>query len=185
MMSDSGKASASSFKAGGIMQTPRLAKIGVMTSSDRPGIASTVLGALSHSQINVEFIVETADIENRSHLVLCVNEHDLQGALAAIESVRAAILAEKIVFQRHVAMLAVYGPHFRDHPGIARLVFAALAASGINILAISTSISTVACLVEDEAVNEAVEALRKAFDVPESAIFTPGGGLSRRTRAGE
>ena len=45
-------------------------------------------------------------------------------------------------------------------------MFSALAAEGINILAISTSISTVSCIIDLEWAAVAERALRAAFVLP-------------------
>jgi aspartokinase len=45
-------------------------------------------------------------------------------------------------------------------------MFDSLAADGINILAISTSISTVSCVIDSDDLEVALLALRKTFDLP-------------------
>ena len=177
---DMGKA-----KAGGIIQSVGLVRIGVMSVPDRPGIASAVLSALGEQCINVEFIVQSIDLKNRSHIILCVGQDMLESALSVIEEVRSKVQPEEVTYQSDVSMVSVFGPHFRDNPGIAGLAFAALASAGINILAISTSISTISCIIEGEYLAEAVEALQNAFEVPSSAVFTAVGGMSLRSSACE
>ncbi|HOU24646.1 MAG TPA: ACT domain-containing protein [Anaerolineae bacterium] len=49
---------------------------------------------------------------------------------------------------------------------MAASVFGAMARAQINIMAISTSISTVSCLIEGQRVDDAVVALREYFDLP-------------------
>ena len=45
-------------------------------------------------------------------------------------------------------------------------MFKALASQGINILAISTSISTVSCVIEADRLAKAVQAMRDTFELP-------------------
>jgi aspartokinase len=170
------------IRAGGIIQNLGLAQIGVMSVPDRPGIASTVFGVLAAGGINVQFIVQSIDLRNRTHIILLVDRDDLQATLLAIQGIKPSIQAEEIVAQGDVAMMSVFGPHFRDEPGVASAAFSALASVGINILAISTSISTISCVVDSDHVVEAIGALREAFDVPPSAVFTAGAGLSMSSR---
>lgn len=170
------------IKAGGIIQNTNLAKIGVMSVPDRPGIASAVLSALGGRGINVQFLVQAIDLNNKTHMILCMAQDDLEEALSAIEGVKSKVRAEEVICQSNVAIVSVFGPHFRDYPGIAEVAFSALASVGINILAISTSISTISCVIDSDHVAEAVEALSEAFDVPSSAIFTASRGLSLRSR---
>jgi len=153
-------------KAGGIIRSEHLAKIGVMSAPDRPGLASDVLRALGNNNINVEFIVQCIDLANNSHIIFCVREDVLDAALAALEPVKATVEAEDIVSQRNVALVSVFGPDFRERPAIGAAIFDAMASVGINIMAISTSISTVSCLIDGNRVDDAVIALREHFDLP-------------------
>ena len=153
-------------RAGGVIRNERLAKIGVMAAPDRCGLASDVLRALGDADINVEFIVQCIDLANNSHIVFCVREDDLEAALVALEPVKATVRAEDIVSQRNVALVSVFGPDFRERPAVGAAVFEAMASAGINILAISTSISTVSCLIDGNRVDDAVVALREQFELP-------------------
>ncbi len=156
----------SKMKAGGIIRNERLAKIGVMGAPDRCGLASDVLCALSRADTNVEFIVQCADLEGHSHIVLCVREDRLEDAMQALGSLKTELQAGEITQQRNVALVSVFGPDFRERPAIAASVFQALAAVGINIMAISTSISTVSCLIDGGRLDDAVVSLREHFDLP-------------------
>ena len=153
-------------KAGGIICNERLAKIGVMSAPDRPGLASVVLRALGDGDVNAEFIVQCIDLEERSHVILCVAEEDLETALAALERLKAKVKAKAIISQPNVALVSVFGPDFRERPAIAAKVFEAMASAGINIMAISTSISTVSCLIDGNQVDDAAVALREHFALP-------------------
>ncbi len=63
-------------------------------------------------------------------------------------------------------MISIFGPDFRERPGIAGTMFSALGAREINILAISTSISTVSCVIDIDRLGDAVDAMRETFDMP-------------------
>ena len=153
-------------KAGGIIRNEHLARIGVMSAPDRCGLASEVLHALADKGINTQFIVQCTDLANNSHIVLCVSEAEAEAALTALEPVRNTVHPEQIIHQDNVALVSVFGPDFRERPAIAASVFSAMAAAGINIMAISTSISTVSCLIDGSRVEDAVVALRQQFDLP-------------------
>lgn len=156
----------SKVKAGGIIRNERLGKIGVMSVPDRCGLACDVLRAIGEKHINVEFIVQCIDLANKSHIVLCVAEDDLDEALASLGSLQRVVDAKEVTHQRNVALVSVFGPDFRERPAVAAAVFEAMAAAGINIMAISTSISTVSCLIEGKRVDDAIVALRHHFDLP-------------------
>jgi aspartokinase len=157
---------AAKVKAGGIIRNERLAKIGIMSAPDRPGLAFEVLRALAAVPINTPFIVQCADLQSNSHIVLCVGEDEAAAALAALEPVRATVKPQDIVQQLGVAVISVFGPDFRERPSVAAAVFGAMAKAQINIMAISTSISTVSCLIDGKRVDDAIIALREYFDLP-------------------
>ncbi|MGQ9585701.1 MAG: ACT domain-containing protein [Anaerolineae bacterium] len=154
------------IRIGGIIRTEHLAKVGVMSIPDRPGIAAAVLGALGRQKINVPFVVQCIDIEGKDHIVFCVDQDDLSPALKIVEEVVREIGAEKVVHHPEVAIVAIFGPDFRSRPNIAGTFFSALAAAGINVLAISTSISTLSCVIASDRVEDAVQAICGAFELP-------------------
>jgi aspartate kinase len=153
-------------KVGGIMQSRRLSLIGVMSAPDRPGLVARIFGALGQEHINVQFIVQSIDLRGHAHMLFCVAQGDAAQVRALMAPVGAELGAEGVTCEEPVAMLSVYGPDFRERPGIAALTFGALASVSINILAISTSISTITCVIADEHFEEGIAALHRVFDLP-------------------
>lgn len=154
------------IKVGGIIQNDQLASISVLAVKDRPGIAAAILDALGQSNLNVQFVVQVIDHDNQDQMVLCIDRADLPRGLAAIEELKADLLPEAVVPKADVASIAIFGPDFRERPGIAGKMFRALAHRHINILAISTSISTVNCIIDLAKLKEAYAAISEQFDVP-------------------
>jgi aspartokinase len=153
-------------KAGGIMQTRRLSLIGVMSAPDRPGLVARIFRALGQERINVQFIVQSIDLRGHAHMLFCVAQSDAAQARALLAPVGIELGAEAVTCEEPVAMLSVFGPDFRERPGIAATTFGALAQAGINILAISTSISTITCVIADAHFQEGIDALYAVFDMP-------------------
>ncbi len=154
------------IRIGGILKYEHLAKIGVMSVPDRPGVAAAVLGALGEQHINVPFIVQCIDLAQKDHIIFCVDRDDLEKALAVVDKAVQEVGAEAVIHNPHVAVIAIFGPDFRVRPNIAGVFFSALAAAGINILAISTSISTLSCVIDEDRLNDAVAAVCGAFELP-------------------
>lgn len=154
------------IKIGGIMQITNLAKVGVMSIPDRPGTAGQILAALGCQGINVQFIVQCIDIHKNDHVVFCIAQDDLERAQDTLEQVRREVGAAQVIQRRDVAILSIFGPDFRERPGIAGAMFSALGAREINILAISTSISTLSCVIDANRLEEAAAAMRETFDLP-------------------
>ncbi len=153
------------IKIGGIIQSKNLVQVGVMSAPDHPGSAGKILGALGQEGINIEFIVQCSD-SGRGSIIFCLNEKDLPEALNALHASQQSTGFERVVHHSPVAIISVFGPHFREKPAVAGTMFSALGNSGINILAISTSISTLSCVIEESLLPEAVKAVSEAFDLP-------------------
>jgi aspartate kinase len=153
-------------KIGGIMSNGGMAKVGVMSVPDRPGVAAAILNKLGEQGVNVQFIVQCIDLEHRDHVVLCVGRSDLQLTLGLLEAMKEEVGAQAIIHAPEVGIVSVFGPDFRERPGIAARVFEALASEGINILAISTSISTVSCVIAEGLLDQATEVLGETFALP-------------------
>jgi len=154
------------IKIGGIMQSADLGMVGVMSTPDRPGVASSIMDSLGQHGVNVEFIVQCIDLNNLSNIVFCVKEAAVDHALALLEEVRKEVGAQRVIVTRDVAIVSIFGPDFRQRPGIAGAMFKSLADQGINIMSISTSISTVSCVIESDRLAKAVQAIRDTFELP-------------------
>ncbi len=74
--------------------------------------------------------------------------------------------AQEVVHDASVGLVSIFGPDFRQRPGIAGEMFAALGQADINIKAISTSISTISCVIQATQVPEAVKRLQATFEMP-------------------
>lgn len=153
-------------RIGGIMQNGHLALLNVTAVPDRPGIAASILGQLGAQGVNVQFIVQCIDQAQHDLVALCVDRDDLPTALEIVQRIAPEIDAGRVEAVGEVAIVSIFGPDFRERPGIAGRMFDALAGRQVNILAISTSISTVSCVVASEQLDFALRALRETFDLP-------------------
>ena len=154
------------IRIGGIMQNAHLALLNVTAVPDRPGIAASILNSLGSRNVNVQFIVQCIDQNHQDQVALCVDRDDLPLAMQLVELVAPELPAGKLVSQPQVAIVSIFGPDFRERPGIAGTMFQALANRRVNILAVSTSISTVSCVIQSELLDTALLALRETFDLP-------------------
>jgi len=153
-------------KIGGILRYRGLVLLGVMAAPDRPGLAAAIFRALGEAGVNVQFIVQCIDLNNESHVLFCVADEDHARTREVLDPVARRVGSRRMSDSRPVALLSVFGPDFRERPGIAGIAFDALARVGINILAVSTSISTVSCVVDASDYEGAVAALSDVFALP-------------------
>ena len=161
------------IKVGGIMQSDGRAVVKVMSCPDRSDIAGLVLGALGERNINIEFLVQSFDLDGFSNFTLCIDRKDLESTIGCLEAIKPSLEAKVISYNPNVAVISVFGPHFRERPKISGIMFSALASVGVNSIAISTSISSVSCVVDAGDAEAAVDALNGAFEAPQQVKQRP------------
>jgi aspartate kinase len=151
---------------GGIMHSDGLAMIGVLAMPSRPGLAGKILSVMGSKNVNVQFIVQLVDKDGKDYVVFCVERKDLETALDLLADIKEEVSAQEIAHDASVGLVSIFGPDFRQRPGIAGEMFAALGQADINIQAISTSISTISCVIQAIQVPEAVKILQDTFEMP-------------------
>ena len=154
------------LQAGGLIRNDHLAVIGIMDIPSRPGVGGRLFSALGDLRINVELIVHLIDLEERDHIILCVDRDDLGEALAVTERIREEVGGKAVTSDPEVASVSLFGLDFREQRGVARRMFEALGDCSINIRAISTSLSTITCVIGAQHLDDAIHALREAFTLP-------------------
>lgn len=153
-------------KIGGIIEHTELSLISIENIPDRPGIAGLTFQALSHRGINVEFVMHCLNQKGQSQIILCVSHSKSDEALAVLHELKSKIGDPELYINSDIAVVSIFGPHFRERPGIAGTFFSALYSKGINIMGISTSISTCSCVILSSELSKAVEAIGEAFEIP-------------------
>ena len=154
------------LQAGGLIQRDHLAMIGIMDIPSRPGVGGKLFSALSHQGINVQLVVHLIDLEEKDHIVLCVDRDDLSEALTVVERAREEVGGKAVTSDPEVASVTLFGLDFREQRGVASRMCKALGDCNINIRAISTSLSTITCVIEAQRLDEAVNALGDTFTLP-------------------
>ena len=162
------------IKVGGIMANSGLATVSILSMPDRPDVPGTVLHAMGKRNINIEFVVHSPDIEGNGNMIFCIDQKNLEPALEVLEALKPLIEAKGISYHPNVAVISVFGPHFRERPMISGLMFNALGTAGINVMAISTSISSCSCLIQADQIEDAMRALHETFEAPHQVTkFAP------------
>ena len=161
------------IKVGGIMQSDGRAIVKLLSVPDRIDTPGLILGALGNNNVNIEFLVESTDLDGFANFTFCIDEGDLERAVAALEMVKSEVDAKVVTYIPDVSVVSVFGPHFRERPRISGVMFAALASVGVNTLAISTSISSVSCVtaIGQFRIVFCVVAIRKGLIVIISVII--------------
>ena len=139
------------------------AKITVRRVADRPGVAAVMLVPLAEAGVNVDMIVQNVGEDGRTDMTFTVASVDVPASRAGLESVREEIGFEEMLVDDDVAKVSIVGLGMRSHADVARKMFSALAAEGVNIEVISTSEIKTSVLVRRRYLELAARALHTAF----------------------
>lgn len=147
----------------GIAYDKDQARVTLRNIPDRPGVAASIFGPLSASNIVVDMIVQNPSREGVTEMTFTVPRKDLKRTLALMEEIREATGASEVLHDINVCKVSAIGVGMRNHCGVAAKAFAALQAENINILMISTSEIKITCLIEEKYTELAVRTLHDAF----------------------
>ena len=151
---------------GGILHNHNYTMLKVVGLPNKPGFAGKILTKLGRANINLHFIAEGEDAQGFANMTICVAPEDSKEAVNIIKSQKNGEKDQSVEKIPHISTITVYGPHFREKPAISGEMCSALGNTDVNILGISTSISSVCCLIQDSDFDKAYASLLKVFDLP-------------------
>jgi aspartate kinase len=138
------------------------ARITLHDVPDRPGYAASVFQKIAAADVFVDMIVQNVSTAGNTHLSFTVPRHEIERASKAASDVGLG----SVSVEPAIAKLSVLGVGMRTHTGVAARMFAALADGGINIALINTSEVRINVATDHDRGQEALEYLRKTFDLP-------------------
>jgi aspartate kinase len=146
------------------------AKITVVGLPDKVGQAARIFRAIADAAISIDMIVKNVSIAltGRTDVSFTLPRGDGQVAMAALREVQEDIGFESLLYDDRIGKVSLIGAGMRTHPGISATFFGALADAGINIEMISTSEIRISVVMVETAVDIAVAAAHKAFDLDDS-----------------
>ncbi len=128
-----------------------------------PGVAAAIFEEVAADKILVDMIVQSYSSAGQASLSFTVASKDVAASVRAVERVSHKHQLERITSKPTIAMLSVSGIGLRSHTGVARRMFEALAAVGINVELINTSEVRVNVVVRTDRGQEGLRALEAAF----------------------
>jgi len=154
------------MKIGGMIERADLTLYRFTSIIDQPGVAGAILKIFAEKGVNLEFITEANCSEGSAVISICITSDMVDSIDKILQEQSVTLSALKISKIENVSMLGIYGPHFREKPAIAAKFCMLLGSSHINILGISSSISSVVCIIKNNEVEIAKEALLNVFELP-------------------
>ena len=145
------------------------AEVSVRGFPDLPGSAYQILGPIADANIDVDMIIQNVGESGSNDFTFTVHERDLQKSIKIInDKVKAKINAREVIGDSKIAKLSLVGIGMRSHAGIASKMFKVLSDEKINIITISTSEIKISVILEEKFLDDAVNALHKAFELEKS-----------------
>ena len=154
-------------KVTGIAYDLNMAKITLRGVPDRPGVVAALFEPLSDVGISVDTIVQNTSLDRITDLSFTVTRNDLKRAAEVIGSVAKSLGARELATDETLSKVSIVGAGMLNAPGYASRMFQALAESNINIDMITTSEIRITCIIEESRVEDAVQALHRAFHLEE------------------
>lgn len=154
------------IEAGGLIYKDHVGMVSLIGIPTHPGIGGRYFSRLADSGIHVELIVDLSDGNQYDHILICVDCDDMDAALEITRKLHEEIGSESIIQDPTVALVSISSLDFDDSQIIAGHMFKTLGDHEINIRGISTSVSSVTCMIEREDLTKALNALRNAFILP-------------------
>ena len=148
----------------GIAYTRDEAQISLRRVPDKPGVSAAIFGPLAKEHINVDMIVQSVSEDgSRTDMTFTLPDGDVAKALEVLDGARDSIGYEIVQSDKGLAKVSVIGIGMRSHAGVAATAFAALAAKGINIRAITTSEIKFSVLIDSDYAELAVRTLHSVY----------------------
>ncbi len=140
------------------------AKITVVGVPDQPGIAANLFGAVAGASVLVDMIIQNVSHQDSlTDISFTVPRNDLARAMALVKRTANEIGARSVEVTEKIAKVSLVGVGMRSHSGVASRMFQTLAREKMNIMMISTSEIKISCVLDEENLNKAVQALHKEF----------------------
>lgn len=147
------------------------AKLTILGVPDTPGVAKTVLGAISDKNIDIDMIVQNIPKKDQTiDLSFTVQRDDYKTALAITQQVVKNLGASEVVGDDKIAKLSIVGVGMKSHAGVATTMFGALGDEGINIQLISTSEIKVSVVIHEKYLELGARTLHAAFGMDKEPV---------------
>ncbi|MCR3921706.1 MAG: aspartate kinase [Firmicutes bacterium] len=146
-------------------------KFAVLGVPDKPGVAARIFSAIGQAGVNVDLIVQSIRREGENDILFTVAGEEYEKVHAVLEPLVQELGARRLQHQRGLAKISVVGAGMIDNTGVAAGMFQALANAGVNIEIISTSEIKISCLISDEGLIAAAQAIHAYFKLHEDVCY--------------
>jgi aspartokinase len=118
-------------------------------------------------EIKIKFFTLHQVKKESTHLSFCVERSNLKTAQKVLKNF---FKEEDFHIFPEAGMVAVYGPHFGEKPGIINAMHSSLSSKGVRVLAISTTASTSYFVIPAFEVLRSIDLLKGYFEIPQGKV---------------
>jgi aspartokinase len=154
------------MKIGGMVENNYLTLYRLESVEDRPGAAGSILKFFAENDVTLEYITESSTSGDKAVMAICVKaemDDTIDEIIRERQHQSGSLVIKKI---ENVCVVGIYGPHFREKPKLAAKFCMVLGRAGVNILGLSSSISSISAVIRSVELDIAKEAILKEFELP-------------------
>lgn len=149
----------------GVAYNKKEAKISIVGVPDKPGMAAEVFSRIAREQIVVDMIIQNVGEEGKNDISFTVSKEDFRQTLKIAEDLKNELGANEVRSDENIAKVSIVGVGMKAHCGVAAKMFKSLAENGINIDMISTSEIKISCVIDENDMERAVQAIHKELEL--------------------
>jgi aspartate kinase len=141
------------------------AKLMIHGVPDKPGVAYQIVGPISDANIDIDMIIQNQGVDGTTDFTFTVHRNDCPAALEILKRQAEKLGAREVLADDGIVKVSLVGIGMKSHAGIAARMFEVLAERGINIQMIGTTEIKISVIIDEEHLEEAVQALHDAFEL--------------------
>ncbi len=149
----------------GVAYNRNEAKVSIIGVPDKPGIAADIFGKISDAHIVVDMIIQNVGGDGKNDISFTVGKEDFRQTIKIAEGLCRELGADSVQSDEKIAKVSVVGVGMKTHCGVAAKMFSALAKNSINIEMISTSEIKISCVIREEDLDRAVQAIHDELEL--------------------
>ncbi len=152
----------------GVVDDHDIAKVTLRQVPDRRGVAARIFEPLASAGVSVDTIVQNASERDLTDLTFTLAREDLRKAAGLMDAICEAVGADGYTADTNLGKVSIVGAGIQSEPGYAARMFRTLADANVNIDLISTSEIRITCIVHEDHLVAAVNALHAAFGLDQT-----------------
>ena len=149
----------------GVTGDARIARAALIRVKDIPGVAAQISQTLADADIGIQLIIQGIRHDQTNDFSLIISQDDSQHCQEILQKVKSEVGAQEILVDTSVARVSVIGSGVASTPGVAARMFQSLADEKINIQLISSSEVRIACIIQEDQLDRAIQTIHQAFDL--------------------